>query len=447
MKINAREQTLKILININTRDAYSNLEINRYLDGDRDHRDENLIRELVYGVLENKKYLDYIISKASKVKIGKIHNNILEILRIGLYQVIFMEKIPASAAVNEAVELAKKYGHKGTVAYVNGMLRNILRNKDKFTNIETDNRIEYISIRYSHPLYMVKGWADEFGLDFTEKLCQANNSRPLLNIRVNTLKTDKKDLIKVLEDKGYHCVEGRYAEDCLEVTNPHGITKIEEFKEGLFIIQDEASILVSQIINPKENSMVLDLCSAPGGKTTHLAQIMKNKGYILARDIYQHKIALVGENAKRLGIDIIRPEVFDALKMDDDLANKFDYCLLDAPCSGLGIIRRKPEIKWNRGQGDSKKLAQLQHKMITNAGNYLKIGGILVYSTCTIGKEENIMVVERFIKENPGFKLMDISNRFKYRGKLTSLEKGYLQLYPHIHGTDGFFIARLVKEE
>ena len=202
MIINARETAMKILIDINKNKAYSNLILNKYLKDITEKKDENLIREVIYGVLENQIYIDYILSKASKIKIKKIHLNILEILRIGIYQIVFMDKIPDSAAVNESVKLAKKYGHKGTIGFTNGILRSITREKDKYLSIDGDDKIRYISIKYSHPEYLVEKWVEEFGIDFTEKLCKANNSRPLLNIRVNTLKTDKKNLIKILNEKG-----------------------------------------------------------------------------------------------------------------------------------------------------------------------------------------------------------------------------------------------------
>ena len=447
MIINARETAMKILIDINKNKAYSNLSLNKYLKDMKEKKDENLIREIIYGILENQIYIDYILSKVSKIKIKKIHSNILEILRIGIYQIVFMDKIPDSAAVNESVKLAKKYGHKGTIGFTNGILRSITREKDKYTSIDVGDKSKYISIKYSHPEYLVEKWVEEFGIDFTEKLCKANNSRPLLNIRVNTLKTDKENLIKNLNKKGIETREARYGEDALIVKNPYLITETDEFKEGLFTIQDESSMLVSQIMNPEEGSNVLDVCAAPGGKSTHIAEGMNNKGSILSRDIYPHKIKLIEENIDRLGIDIIKTEVYDALEKDESLLGKFDYCLLDAPCSGLGLIRRKPEIKINRKEKDIKDLANLQYEIIQNIKDYVKVGGFLIYSTCTIGNEENIDVIKRFLKENSNFKLVNIEDRIKNKDEFTHLKDGYINLFPHIHGTDGFFIAKMIKEK
>lgn len=446
MAINPREMAMKILIDIDERDAYSNIVINKYLDNNMDSRDESFIREIVYGVLENKLYIDHIISKASKIKLKKIHYNILEILRIGIYQIVFMDRIPDSAAVNESVKLAKKYGHRGTIGYVNGMLRSIIRDKDRFLNIDVKDKIDYISIKYSHPKFMVERWAKEYGLEFTEDLCKKNNEVPSLNIRVNTLKISRENLRERLSQKDIKTKYGRYAYDCLVVENPQGIVDTHEFKEGLFTIQDESSMLVSQVMNPRKGSLVLDVCAAPGGKSTHMGQIMENKGMIISRDIFQHKIQLIEDNARRLGADIIKAEVFDALNRDRDLIDKLDYCLLDAPCSGLGLIRRKPEIKWNRVEEDIKSLSDLQYRIIDNIKDYVKIGGILVYSTCTVEKEENILLIDRFIEENPGFKLIGIEDRFQNRDGLDTLEHGYIQLFPNIHDTDGFFIAKMRKE-
>ena len=446
MNINTREVSMKILIDVNRNKAYSNLSLNKHLEGNIDKKDENLIREIVFGVLENIIYIDYILSKASKIRVKKIHPNILEILRIGIYQMIFMDRVPDSAAVNESVKLAKKYGHKGTISFTNGVLRSISREKEKFASIDVKDKVKYISIKYSHPETLVKRWADEFGLEFTENLCKENNSKPKLNIRVNTLKTNKGNLILNLRKKGIECIEGKYADDALIIINTYGITETEEFKKGLFTIQDESSMLVGQIMNPKEGSRVIDMCSAPGGKSTHIAQKMNNKGFILSRDIYPHKLKLVEESVERLGIDIIKTEIFDGLTKDNSLIESFDYCLLDAPCSGLGLIRRKPEIKLNRKVEDIESLSALQYDLIENAKNYVKVGGYLIYSTCTIEKEENNNIIKKFLKTNKNFKLVSIEDSFKNSDNLPDLKDGYINLYPHIHGTDGFFIAKMIKE-
>ena len=446
MKLSAREIALDILYDIIVNGAFSNISIKKHINEGLNPKEEGLIREIVYGVLENDKYLDYIISKVSKIKMNKIHPSILIILKIGIYQLIFMDKIPPSAAVNESVNLAKKHGHRGTIGYVNGILRNISRNKDEFMKIGAKDKIDYISIKYSHPKWMVERWVRQFGEDFTEELCRKNNEPPRLNIRVNTLKTNKDELKGKLIDYGFTVEDSQYAYDSLLIGNPFRITDLSEFKSGHFIIQDESSTLVGQILDPKPGTVVIDLCSAPGGKSTHLGQIMNNQGKILSRDIYEHKIKLIEENAKRLGINIIQTSISDATKRDESLVNIADYLLIDAPCSGLGLIRRKPEIKRNRKEEDIAELVEIQYIILNNSKDYLKIGGILVYSTCTIEKDENINMINKFLDNNKNFKLVSIEDKISNHPNVDTLKYGYIQLFPHIHNTDGFYIAKLVKE-
>lgn len=439
----SREIALITLLDIDESGAYSNIALNKNMHFNIDKREENFTREIVYGVIENKMYIDWIIRKFSKLRIKKLHPYVREILRIGVYQIIFMDKIPDSAAVNEAVKLAKKYGNNRNSGYVNGVLRNIVRNKENLNLNTVRDKKEYLSIKYSHPIWLIDRWYKEFGEGFTEKLCIANNERPKLNIRMNSLKTDKETLCNSLKKKGFEIEETKYAFEGFIIENPEGIFDIEEYKDGYFTVQDESSMLVSQIMNPKEGSLVLDVCSAPGGKTTHIAQIMKNSGRIIARDIYEHKLNLVKENAMRLGVDIIETEIYDGLKIDENLISSIDYCLVDAPCSGLGLIRRKPDIKWNRNEDDISNLKELQYLILSNASKYIKENGILVYSTCTIEKEENIEIIERFLKENNNFTLVPFDELLKE--EIGTSKDGYIQLYPNIHNTDGFFVAKLKK--
>lgn len=445
MTRNAREVALNMLIDIDEKGAYSNIALNKIGRENLSKLDENFVREMVYGVVENRLYLDWVIKKFSKIKLKKIEPIILEILRIGVYQVVLMDKIPDSAAVNESVKLAKKYSHSGSAKYVNGLLRNVSRNKDSIREIDLEDKKEYLRIKYSHPEWMINRWLGEFGEEFTEDLCRANNTRPKLNIRINTLKIKREQLKSILESKGYIVSNTNYASDGLIIENPQGIIDTEEFKDGFFIIQDESSMLVSQILDPKEGSLVLDLCSAPGGKTTHIAQKMNNHGKILARDIYEHKLKLVQENSNRLGIDIIKTEKFDSIELDENLIEKVDYALIDAPCTGLGMIRRRPEIKWNRTENDIANMSDIQYKILKNASKYLKPGGTLVYSTCSIEREENIDIINKFISENEDFKLVSVDNLLDSKENVSTAKDGYIELFPHIHGTDGFFVAKLLK--
>ena len=444
--MNSRKIALDILMDIGLKGLFSNYVIDRYLNGKISVKDKNLVRELVYGVLENRTYLDYIISQASNINIKKIHPKNLEILRMAVYQIAFMDRIPDRAAINEAVNLSKIGGHRGVSGYVNGVLRNISRNKKKFMSIGEKDKDKRLSIRYSHPLWMIRRWIRDYGYEFTEGLCQYNNFRPKLDIRVNTIKTTREKLACNLHKCGYTVYKTRYAEDGLIVERPVDITETSEFKSGHFFIQDESSMLVGQIVNPRENSIVLDLCSAPGGKATHLGQMMNNRGRIVCRDIYDHKLNLVNENANRLGITIIETQNFDALKLDEEWIEKADYCIVDAPCSGLGIIRRRPEIKWNRTEKDIEDLTEIQSNILDNAKRYVKSGGIILYSTCTIGKDENTDIVEDFLYKNPEFELIGFDNLIHSKQNMETSKNGYIQLFPHIHHTDGFFIAKIRKK-
>lgn len=446
MALSARELALNILIDIYENQAFSNIAIKRHLKDKLNSQEENLVREIVYGVLENEIYIDYIISKASSIRLKKIHSTMLIILRMGIYQLVFMDKIPPSAAVNESVKLAKRHGHKGSIGFVNGVLRSISRDKDKFMQIDVKNKVDYISIKYSHPRWIVERWVKEFGEEFTEKLCIENNNKPELNIRVNTLKTTKENLIKKLQEQGMIIRQSKYSNDSLIIENPTRITETKEFLLGYFIIQDESSALVGQIMDPRPKSVVVDICSAPGGKATHMAQIMNNEGRILSRDIHDHKLKLIEENASRLGINIIETAEGDATKKDESLVNIADYCLVDAPCSGFGLIRRKPEIKWNRKESDINELVNIQYNILNNVKDYLKVGGVLIYSTCTIENDENINLVNKFLEENENFKLVNIEDKINNKKDISTLKDGYIQLYPHIHGTDGFYIAKMIKE-
>lgn len=440
-----REVSLQILMKVNIEGAFSNIAINRQVEKSQAFQEENFIRELVYGVIENRKYIDYMIGKLSKRPIGKIHPPILEVLRLGVYQIVFMEKIPDRAAINETVNLAKKYGHQGTVKYVNGILRNLARKKDSLVLLDEKDPLSYLAIKYSYPKWMIEMWIRDYGYEFTEQLCIAGNMRPKLNIRVNTLKTNREDLYKILSSQGYKLYKTPYARDGLIIENPKLITSLEEYKKGYFTIQDESSMLVSQVMDPREGSLVLDVCSAPGGKTTHLAQFMNNKGRIIARDIHEHKLKLVEGNYNRLGIDIIDTEIFDASNFDENLVEKLDYCLVDAPCSGLGIIRRRPEIKWNRQEGDIRKLVDLQWEILNKVKDYVRPNGYLVYSSCTISRDENENMVEKFLDRNKEFKLVGFEKKLNSREKVEDSTRGFIQLFPHIHQTDGFFIANFNK--
>lgn len=448
--ISAREAALKALYRIETEKGYSNIVLDEifYRMPVKDI-DKPLVTEIVYGVTSRKLTLDYIIGRFSNIKLNKISPWIINILRMGIYQILFLEKIPASAACNEGVKLARKYGHKASSGFVNAILRKTASlHSQKETEalleelVQTDDEIERASIIYSHPIWMIKMWNKQIGLPFTGELCRANNQKARIALRVNTLKTSRQELADILQKEGFETEESNIAENALILKKGNPINKF--YEKGLYTVQDEAAMLVSEILDPKPGETVVDACSAPGGKTTHMAQLMNDEGKIYAFDIHKHRLELVEKTAKRLGAGIIEVKLHDAAKPDESLTGKCDKVLVDAPCSGLGVIRRKPEIKWSRNEEELKELAELQKRILQTASQYLKPDGRLVYSTCTINGAENEKIVEEFLEKNSGFAVDKITVKISVNsGKINSGK--YLHMYPCIHGTDGFFIASIKR--
>lgn len=437
----AREIGFKVLYDIEKNNNYSNISINKHFkDLDIKDIDRGLATELIYGVIENKYYLDYIINKLSKIKTKKMSAYVKILLRMGIYQILFLDSVSDYAAVNETVNLVKKYDKRSS-GFVNAVLRNVIRGKDNIKTIEEKDKLKYLSIKYSYNPWIIKNCIEEFGIEFTEDLLEANSEKPSIYIRVNTLKIDRDTLMKQLEDLDVKCYKVSGIEEAIRVENLKNIENNKLFKEGLFTIQDISSMLVGKVINPSENSKVIDVCSAPGGKSTHLATLMKNTGNVVSRDIFEHKLKLIKSSVDRLCLKNIEVEKFDATRLDNNSIEKFDYVLADVPCSGMGIIRRKPEIKYKE-EKEIKDITIIQKKILDNASRYVKIGGIIVYSTCTIFDTENIDIVKKFIEENENFELVKID---EVNVDLENQEKGYLKIYPNIHGMDGFFIAKLKR--
>ena len=376
-----REIALKILYKIDKEDAYSNIELNEQIKQNRKNlteKDIGLISEIVYGVTTWKLTLDEIIKKYSKIKIKKISPWILNILRMGIYQIIFLDKIPKAAAVNESVNLAKRYGHSSSSNFVNAILRKIEKNDyEEFFKIKDD--IERISKTTSMPKWIVEELMKNNDEKEVEQICNNSNIKPKITIRVNTLKTNKQELIKKLRKKNIECKEPQEKlDDFLILEKVKNIENVEEFKQGYFTIQDISAGKTARILNPQPGELVLDACSAPGGKTTYIAELMKNKGKIEAWDIHEHRTKLVEQNAQRLGINIIETKVKDASLYDESLKEKFDKILLDVPCLGIGVIKRKPDIKWQRKPEDIEKITEIQKKILNNCSKYLKKNGTIV---------------------------------------------------------------------
>lgn len=430
MKVNARKVILEILTEIE-KGKYSNQLIQELQKReDLDGRDKKFISKIVYGVIENKLYLDYMIRKFSSIRLKKIDADILNILRMSAYQIIYLDKVPDSAVVNEAVKLVKKINHRHS-GFANGLLRNFIRKHQDVTL--PDNELEKLSVKYSHPLWLVERFVKSFGFDFTEDLLSANNETPKLVIRTNTILINREDLITKLELAGLEVEKSDIVEEgiIIESLGTDAIDQLSLFKKGYFTVQDESSMLVGHILDPTAKDYVLDLCAAPGGKTTHLSQLMGNKGQIYACDISDKKLDLVKENVKRLGLNNIRMFLNDGTVLNENFVDKFDKVLLDAPCSGLGIIRRKPDIKYQKTEETIKDLNQVQYTMLTHSAKYVKSGGVLVYSTCTIEASENRDMIDKFLSEQPEFERVYINDTED------------LQMYPNVDGTDGFYICKL----
>ena len=431
-----RELALIILYKIDKEQAYSNIVLNEVIKQNRQNlneKDIGLISEIVYGVTTWRLTLDEIIKKYSKIKLKKISPWILNILRMGIYQIIFLDKIPKSAAVNESVNLAKRYGHASSSNFVNAILRKV--EKTDFEELfQIENNIERISKTTSMPEWIIKELLNNNNIEEVEQICKNSNLKPQVTIRINKLKTNKEELMAKLKKQNIECedinVNEKLTEDFLIINKIKNIENLDLFKDGYFTVQDISAGLTAKILNPKPNEVVLDTCSAPGGKTTYMAELMKNKGTIEAWDIHQHRTKLVEQNAKRLGINIIKTQVKDASIYDENLNEKFDKILLDVPCLGIGVIKRKPDIKWQRKIEDIEEITKIQKLILEKCSKYLKHGGELVYSTCSILKEENENIISEFLKENKNF---DIAQN-------TSIN-----IIPD-KNMDGFFICKLLKK-
>lgn len=442
---NAREASILIINKVLRENAYSNIALRKALEKSELSRvDKALVTEIVNGTLKNLIRIDYIASQFIKINKNKLNKNIEDIIRTGIYQILFLDRVPDSAVCNEAAKLARKYSNEGSVKFVNGVLRNISRSK---TNIKYPSKekqpVEYLSVAYSHPAWIIERWLEDYGFEFTEALLAANNETPHFTVRINRLKTNVENLKKIFEEEAIECSEGRYNPEALYIKGTSAIEDKKSFHAGLYQIQDESSMLAVHVLDPKPGELIIDVCSAPGGKATHAAELMDNQGKIFARDIHQHKLDLIQQSCDRLGITIIETQLFNAKDVDETMLSTADRVLLDAPCSGLGVLRRKPDLKWKKTADNFQELAVLQLELLAKAAAYVKPQGVLVYSTCTINKSENVEVVQSFLKDNKDFYLEDLTPYLPNQLEAKTKSEGYIEIFPNIHGIDGFFIARL----
>ncbi|MDO5041843.1 MAG: 16S rRNA (cytosine(967)-C(5))-methyltransferase RsmB, partial [Peptoniphilus sp.] len=435
---NSRKSALLILNRVLNEGAFLNEELNILNDENIDIKDKNLISKLTKGVLKNKLLLDHIIRKHSKIRLKKIHSVILIILEMGAYQILFTDKVPDYSSINESVNLAKEFGNRGSTGFVNALLRNISRNKEDILKsdfylkeLKDRSTADYLSIKYSHPLFFVDALLKNHDEKFVEELLRKNNEEAPFDIRVNTSKISVDEFMKELEKEGYQWEKTKISKYALRIKNPQGIFNTKFYKEGYFYVQDEGSILVSEISDVKECKDILDLCAAPGGKSINLS-LLADSSDIISCDISDYKVNLIRENIKRLDLQNIHPRKNDATKLKDKFVNKFDFVLVDAPCSGFGLYRRKPEIRYNREYNDIKSLQKIQLQILENALKYLKPKGQLTYSTCTLSEEENEFVVNNFI--NDEFEIIKTDG------------KDFKRYYPNVDDTDGFTICRIKRK-
>ena len=445
IQINPREVAAEAMMQIMAEGAYNTVALRRLLrqNGAMQKQEKAFVTEIVNGTLRNIAYIDYVIGQFSNTKIQKIKPWLLAVLRTAVYQILFLT-VPDNAACNEAVKLVNERGYKGLSGFVNGLLRTIARKKQNMT-LPEKNTAEYLHIVYSHPLWLVKMWIAYYGYAQTEALCKANNISPDVTIRINTTQTNQTALQEMLEKEQISVQKGVLCENALHLTKTADLTKSMSFQNGLFHVQDESSQLAAAALAPKSGQKILDICAAPGGKSFTIAQMMENKGEVVARDIYAHKVDLIAEGAKRLGLSIVHTEVHDATVFVEKDKEAFDAVLADVPCSCLGLLRKKPDIRLKKDGSEIDNLIPIQRKILEQAAMYIKTGGVLLYSTCTLSKKENEKNVEWFLQNHPEYTLEDMTP-YLPKQMADMGKQGYLTVFPHIHHTDGFFIARLKKK-
>ncbi|SFB87423.1 16S rRNA (cytosine967-C5)-methyltransferase [Alkalibacterium subtropicum] len=443
LKHSSRYIAVTILGKIEKNQSFSNLLLTEAVKKNQlSDKDRGLLTELVYGVIQNKLLLDYQLEPFIKHP-EKVENWVRQLLRLSLYQMTQLDKVPAHASVNEAVRIAKAMGHKGTAGFVNGVLRSIDRQGVRFPEEITDS-VEYLSIRYSFPIWMIELLIEEVGIVETEKIIQSLSKRAKVSLRVNTQMKPMKEVISQLNDEGYEVRPSQIARDGLICENGLPVST-ELFKKGIITIQDESSMLVAEAMQIDEGDEILDACAAPGGKTTHMASYLTgSEGTVTALDLNKNKLKKVEENAERLGMSsLIQTRPMDARKVSDAFGSQtFDKILVDAPCSGLGLMKRKPDIRYQKTLEDIYALQKVQGDILDSVAPLLKKGGRLIYSTCTITLKENNDVINAFLREHADFKIEPV---FTHKKAVHHSKEGFINLYPHYFDTDGFFIASLVK--
>ena len=445
---NLRAEIIKSLLRVES-GSYSTLLLDSELEKIKDQRDKNLFTEIFYGVIRNKLYLDHVINQFSNTDLEKMDKEVLMGLRIGIYQLLFLDRIPARAAVYESVEAVKTtlpQKSKGAVSFTNGVLRNINRKQDKIKIPDKAHTpVKHLSVKYSYPEWIVKRFINQYGFNKTEMILEAGNKRASVIYRHNSLKINREEFINLLQEEKIEFKE-TFLDSFFKLTEVNNPARTKVFKKGGAYIQGTSAGLASLLLDVKKEMKVLDLAAAPGGKTTHLAELMQNSGEITALDINQSRLNLIKENIERLGVKNVKIKKADAVNYQDE--QKYDRILADLPCSGLGLIAAKPEIKWKKNENVINKMAKLQYKILDNNLDKLKTGGKLLYSTCTLTEEENQKLVNRIIKENSNLRLLDLTEKVREITKLDiDNENNYVEILPGEIDSEGFFYALIKKVE
>ncbi|MED4226045.1 16S rRNA (cytosine(967)-C(5))-methyltransferase RsmB [Neobacillus cucumis] len=443
-KNNVRAIAMDLLVTIEKNQSYSNLLLNSTIEKNQlSAVDIGLLTELTYGTLQRRMALDFYLRPFIKEN-KKLANWVHHLLRLTLYQMVYLDRIPDRAAIFEAVEIAKERGHKGIASLVNGVLRTIQREGLPSLNEVTDP-IQRLALETSHPEWLVTRWVNQFGYEKTKEMCEINLTAPMQTARVNLTKISRDECVALLEEDGFQIEKSPFIPEAIRTLKGNLASTIS-FNYGMFTIQDESSMLAAYALGAMEDEYILDACAAPGGKSTHIAEKMNNTGEVISVDLHQHKVRLINDNAKRLGLSNIKTSISDSRHLQAKFKpDSFNRILLDAPCSGLGVMRRKPDMKYTKTEQDIERLSSIQQDLLSSVAPLLKKGGILVYSTCTVDKEENEHTVKRFLENNPDFE-GDLTFKSRMPEAIQPLINGFdLQIFPQDIGSDGFYIAALRK--
>ena len=439
--INLRNKVLNMLLEIDDK-KQSHIVLKEMLDSHK-HLEKNqraFVTRLFRGTIERQIELDYIIDAFSKTPTGKMKKVIKYILRMSVYQLKYMDSVPVSAVCNEAVKLTAKRKFNGLKGFVNGVLRNIANN---INSVEyPKNEMEMLSVKYSVPQWIIDMWNEQYGNEQTVKMLSGIYSRTETTVRCNESKAPVEDIIKSLKYADVEVKKSEIYDKALFISNYNSLTDLDVFNSGMITVQDLSSMMVGLAANPKEGDYVIDVCAAPGGKTLHISEMMNRTGTVEARDLTKYKVNLINDNIKRLGNKNIITKVMDATVMDEKSIEKADIVIADLPCSGLGVINKKSDIKYNVSKEQILELVKLQRKILTVVSKYVKKGGTLIFSTCTVNKYENDENVE-WIEKNLPFKPLSLGENFP---EITDRRKNHVQIFTGDYGMDGFFISKFIKQ-